>query len=136
MSNPCGTCQACCRVFDISQLNKKAGKWCQHCEIGSGCRIYENRPEACSTFQCLWLQSQPRPDLAKLPDELRPDRCKVVICATTDPNVVGVFTLSSSQKDAWKKKPVRELIDLLILQGRRIELREPGATNPLVIDAR
>ena len=62
MTNHCGTCTACCRVFAIPALNKPAGQWCQHCDIGVGCKIYNSRPQTCVEYECLWLQSQKRDD--------------------------------------------------------------------------
>ena len=49
----------CCKVYRIPVLNKQEGKWCAHCAIGSGCRIYEDRPEQCRSFVCLWLPGTP-----------------------------------------------------------------------------
>jgi hypothetical protein len=51
----CGGCTMCCKVLGITELQKPVGKWCKHCEIGYGCRIYETRPAECRTFHCAWL---------------------------------------------------------------------------------
>lgn len=39
----------------------------------SGCTIYETRPKVCATFECFWLK------INRLPEELRPDKCNVVV---------------------------------------------------------
>jgi hypothetical protein len=67
----CGTCSMCCKVYNIPILNKQEGKWCTHCAIGSGCRNYENRPEQCRSFVCLWLQdvtmaAEWKPEISKM----------------------------------------------------------------------
>ena len=90
MTNHCGTCTACCRIFDIPELKKPAGKWCEHCEIGRGCTIYSERPQMCIDFECLWLLSQKREDSReRLAAELRPDRCKVVFSPSTNDRIMA-----------------------------------------------
>jgi len=66
----CGGCNLCCKVPPIAALNKPAGQWCIHCEVGVGCQIYANRPAGCREFSCLWLSDltlgpEWRPDLAR-----------------------------------------------------------------------
>lgn len=33
-----------------------AGAWCRHCDVGHGCKIYEDRPQGCRKFDCGWLK--------------------------------------------------------------------------------
>jgi hypothetical protein len=68
----CGTCTACCHVFEVPDVPTAQYEWCRHCAIGQGCRIYETRPEDCRDFHCLWR-------LGFGTDEDRPDRHGVVI---------------------------------------------------------
>jgi hypothetical protein len=75
---PCGGCTACCKAFGVPEMNKPKGTWCQHCTVGRECQIYAERPEPCRDFYCLW---KVMPDF---PEELRPDRCKVVWTMTED----------------------------------------------------
>jgi Fe-S-cluster containining protein len=49
----CGDCTLCCKFMAIEELEKRAGAWCVHCEPGTGCRIYAQRPGECRTFDCL-----------------------------------------------------------------------------------
>jgi hypothetical protein len=74
----CGTCKACCTVFDIEDLAKPAGTPCKHlCE--AGCGVYETRPSACRGYFCIW-----RDDKAValgLPEWARPDRTGVILNA-------------------------------------------------------
>ena len=114
MTNHCGSCTACCRVFDIAELKKPAGKWCDHCAIGSGCTIYDARPKACVEFECLWLLSQKRESPREhLPAALRPDKCKVVFAPSTNESVVAAITMPGAP-GAWRRPDVRALIDVLV----------------------
>lgn len=69
----CGGCTACCKSLkiDVAALRKPAGVLCPNCS-GGGCGIYENRPQPCQTFFCLWRR------VGTMPDDLRPDRIGVI----------------------------------------------------------
>jgi len=134
--NHCGSCTACCRVFDIAELQKPAGKWCDHCAIGSGCTIYEARPKACVEFECLFLLSQKRDDAREhLPLSLRPDKCKVVFAPSTNENVVAALTMPGAPL-AWERKDVRALIDTLVNGPGNFAVvaGAPGALRRTLID--
>ena len=133
MVNHCGTCTACCKVFAIAELKKPAGKWCDHCAIGVGCKIYEQRPLTCSSFECLWLMSQSLPEGHRLPAELRPDKTKVVFSPTTDAFIMAATTMPDSP-DAWRKKPVSILIKRLVAQGFSVVCGGPADTSRTMID--
>ena len=45
----CGDCNLCCKLPYIKNF-KPQYKWCNHCDIGVGCKIYEKRPELCKTL--------------------------------------------------------------------------------------
>lgn len=86
----------CCKLLGIGELKKPRNKWCPHCAIGSGCRIYEQRPESCQTFECFWLQDEGK----YLSDEARPDKTGVVIFM---PDEVAVQVHVDPHKpDAWR----------------------------------
>lgn len=92
---PCGACTLCCSVIpvDAPELKKRSFTACPHLRgvlhTSPGCGIYSTRPAACRVWSCLWLTS---PDL---PDELRPDRCGVVI----DP-IIDLVRLNGAEKPA------------------------------------
>ena len=124
----------CCRVYAIPQLDKPAGKWCQHCDIGKGCRVYETRPKLCVDYECLWLMSQSRDDpRQRLAPELRPDRSKVVFSTTTDPTIMAAITMPGLS-DAWRKGPARQLIGTLVKAGIRVSVGPPAARRRVNID--
>jgi hypothetical protein len=127
LTNNCGTCTACCKVYAIPELEKPAGKWCDHCEIGKSCKIYETRPQRCVEYECLWLQSQK--DKARLGPELRPDKCKIVFSATTNPRIITGITMPGAPF-AYQRKDVAELIEALRRRGIGIAIGVPaGRTN-------
>ena len=54
----CGNCTACCKTHGVFVLAKDSGTWCQHCNIGNGCQIYNERPTECQEFKCAWLNGK------------------------------------------------------------------------------
>ena len=133
MVNHCGTCTACCKVFAIGELDKPAGKWCDHCDVGVGCKIYEQRPLACSSFECLWLLSQKRDPQERLPAELRPDRSKVVLSPTTNPDIMAATTMPGSP-DAWRRPLMANLIKTMIRGGFSVVVGGPADTRRTLIN--
>lgn len=133
MAGDCGSCTACCRVYAIPSLDKPAGKWCEHCAIGEGCKVYETRPALCVDFQCLWLMSQSKD--APLPAELRPDRCKVVFSPTTNPDIMAGITMPGAP-DAWRRKAARDLIDTMVKNKYRVVIGPPASLTKTMIDHR
>ena len=67
----CGGCTACCKTHGVAELKKPSGTICFHCDVGSGCRVYSKRPQACRTYKCSWLIGLGLP-------EYRPDKVGVV----------------------------------------------------------
>lgn len=49
----CAECQACCTAVAVHELDKSMYTRCQH-QCDQGCSIYEQRPESCRTYYCLW----------------------------------------------------------------------------------
>lgn len=136
MAGECGSCTACCRVYAIPTLNKPAGPWCQHCAIGEGCKIYEERPALCADFKCLWLQSRTREDRREhMPDELRPDRCKVVFSPTTNEAIMSAVTMPGAPL-AWQRGPVRDVIGKMIASRMRVVIGPPASIRKTMLDER
>jgi hypothetical protein len=53
----------------VTALNKPAGQPCVH-QTESGCGNYENRPEVCRVWDCLWI----RDTIGLFAEHHRPDR--------------------------------------------------------------
>jgi uncharacterized protein len=76
----CGECSLCCKILDITELSKPAGKLCEHClNSGSGgCSIYAKRPQVCRAYECLWKGDR---DMSQ---RLRPDRVATILMEDSD----------------------------------------------------
>jgi hypothetical protein len=95
----CGTCNLCCKVFSIKEINKPAGQWCSHCERGGrGCTIHDRRPRSCREFFCSWLID---PNLGP---EWKPEVARFVLSA--DPNYQALTLMADPGMPlAWKRQP-------------------------------
>ena len=71
----CGGCTLCCKLLPVPQLDKAAGKRCQHQRYGKGCAVYHRKgfPPSCALWNCRWLVNDDTSDLR------RPDRSHYVI---------------------------------------------------------
>jgi hypothetical protein len=104
----CDGCTACCKFMGVRELDKPANTWCTHCSIGSGCRIYDTRPESCRNYACVWLRTQ---SLDKpISPALRPDRSRVVIGTANEGEDVVLY-VAPDRRDAWKNPEFLKLID-------------------------
>ena len=64
-----------------------------HADVGTGCKIYDDRPSACRAFSCEWLVN------AQLGDVWKPDRAKFYIAR--DGDELNVF-VDLATPDAWR----------------------------------
>ena len=78
----CGDCNMCCKLPSVKNL-KKDYEWCKHCEIGVGCKIYEERPKQCKDFYCLWKMN--------------------LLSESLKPNKVGFFVMMENEHSATEK---------------------------------
>jgi hypothetical protein len=101
MARTCGECTLCCKVMGVTSLQKPRDRWCQHCEPGKGCQIYEQRPAECREFRCLWL------DWEWMPEDLRPDKSKVVLFSNVDDRVQAMVP---PEYPAAVEKPAMKLL--------------------------
>jgi Fe-S-cluster containining protein len=98
---PCGDCSLCCKLLGVAALDKPAGKWCAQFLKGGGCGVYRDRPDACSTFQCLWSESE------KLDERWRPDRCGFILFTEQDGRRLNVV-VDPAYPMAWREAPYYE----------------------------
>jgi hypothetical protein len=106
MERTCGTCTLCCKVLGVDEVSTPRSAWCQHCDKKSGCKIYDQRPSACREFICLWLVD------TSVPDDLRPDKCKVVFYANEHDCFVA--DCDPGYPHAWLDPRVRMMIDKIV----------------------
>ena len=94
----CGTCTLCCKLLAVPTLKKPTGKWCEHCDVAKGCRIYDQRPGECRQFTCGFLT------LAQLSEAWRPSTCKfVLLVVTADKRLVAY--IDPGYPNAWRIEP-------------------------------
>ncbi len=123
--NHCGICVLCCKLMGVKgevrgvPINKPRAGWCQHCQIGVGCKVYDDRPEPCRTFRCLWLEG--REEGVEMPDELRPDRCGVVFAPTTNETACSAH-MDKNKPDAWKRGAAAAYIQRIVAAGISVTL--------------
>lgn len=124
----CGKCTMCCKLAAVPELAKPVNRWCDHCDVGRRCRIYDSRPPSCVRYSCLW-------ESGELAEDLRPDRCKVLFERLPGKQVV-IALREPSRQDAWRAAAVLRAIEPLLSSGdavivtgspRRI-LLPPGRT--------
>lgn len=103
-------------------MHKPAWHWCAHCKPGhKACRIYEIRPYACKTYKCLWLRSEDEFGKA-WPDELRPDRCKVIFEIGEGGDKISAI-VDPDRPQAPRENPhVAAMIKFLLDRGIKVTL--------------
>ena len=94
----------------IGEIQKPAGRWCVHYAMRKGCGIYEERPQACRSYQCVWTM------MPAFGDAWRPDRAKFLMDA--GPNQV-VICPDTGAPDAWRREPFYSRIKALSSRATR-----------------
>jgi hypothetical protein len=75
----CGGCTACCTTMGVGEISKPAFVKCKHA-CAQGCSIYEDRPESCAVWACLWRRG------LVMPEDMRPDKLGIVFDLSIDDN--------------------------------------------------
>ena len=118
----CGACSFCCFVMAVPDINKPACIWCQFADMPhGGCKVYNTpeKPEACTSFKCLWLVSQERPAEERMVYGVRPDRSRVMFHDARDednPNVMYVH-VDPAHPGAWRWAPIIDHINQVMRRG-------------------
>lgn len=123
----CGSCTMCCKLMGVPELDKPPGEWCKHCDPKVGCTIYDDRPESCKDFECLWLQAQSREVKSMLMGPgLKPNQCKGVIVTTTKSEGL-VIKVDKHRSNALLSGPLQRLV-----RGtpKLIWMVQPGGRGP------
>lgn len=118
--NDCGTCTLCCKVLRVDSISKPAGAWCIACDArGGGCGVYENRPQECRDFKCVWLESQSFAPERRLAPSLRPDVSRAVLMAGKDGKAL-VCHVDPGMPDAPNRAPLRDLLRAVQAGGENV----------------
>ena len=93
MFRECGECTACCSWLVGNSFGWEfgAGQSCKFLEC-NGCGIHKARPESCKEYQCAWSQHL-------LPEEMRPDKCNVLISVEQNENGQFLKALRINNKE-------------------------------------
>lgn len=119
----CNNCALCCKLIEVTALQKEAWKWCVHCTKHS-CEIFEKewRPIACSSYKCEWLLNE------SMDESLRPDRCKVIFEKIDKENYIAL--IDPSRPDAWlSNKKVKEVIIEMLESNYAISISNKKETH-------
>lgn len=80
----CGACNVCCTAMTVRALKKPAGVKCVH-QTDTGCGHYDQRPEACRAWFCMWVRDEGR----VFTDAQRPDRLGLFFTAAPSDPTAG-----------------------------------------------
>ncbi len=94
----CGGCTACCHVLPVRELAKPANVTCTHCDVGHGCRIYNDRPPICRIFICTWLEQ------IAVAEHWYPPVSHMVL-AEDRASATLVAHVDAAYPDAWRQPP-------------------------------
>ena len=89
----------CCKVLAVAELEKPMGVLCAHCRPGKGCGVYPERPQACRSFQCVWLLDP------EMPHRFRPDQSKVMLEQDHDGRRL-IARCDPANPMAWRRNPI------------------------------
>ncbi len=91
----CGDCTLCCTVYDIPDLEKKAGHACFNTKGDGGCSVWGLHPQICQDFKCLWLKHD---DMSGI---WRPDHAGFVLRLEPNGTTLAV-DVDPARPNAWR----------------------------------
>ncbi len=97
----CDNCAMCCKLPQITDLEKPANQWCPHCRNHQNCGNYEQRPQMCRDFFCLFMTQE------ALSEEWRPSQAHFLMLMkeTSLDRPQLVVMVDPARPDAWRKEP-------------------------------
>lgn len=101
LGRSCDGCTMCCKLMRVEE--KPPMQWCQHCAIGEGCTIYEQRPRECRTFHCGYLR------MPELNEAWRPSNSKIVVAIGPGDKRLVVM-VDPSRRGQWRNEPYYSMI--------------------------
>jgi uncharacterized protein len=126
----CGSCNLCCKLLNVPDINKPSGMLCWWTTVHGGCSRHKEKStapelEACGQFMCLWLASQRQPDPGLVQGRaMRPDVCHVVI--GPDVEIEGVRTVfvqvDPDFPSAWQHPRIASYLDRMKAVGVKVDI--------------
>lgn len=132
----CGSCNLCCTLLKVPDLNKPSGMTCWHTTVHGGCAVHAEKQSdpkllACAQFKCVWLESQLCEEPVKRGTRgMRPDQIHVLFGPfdRDDPKLLYVH-VDPEHKTAWKTPHVIQYME-------EVYRRDPEAKFCIVIGDR
>lgn len=96
---------------------------CIHCEHEArphgGCLIYDKpeKPEACTSFRCIWLVSQDRRPEERMIYGLRPDRSKIMMHDARNGDNTLYVHVDPAHPSAWRTPAILDHVNLVMSRG-------------------
>jgi hypothetical protein len=109
----------CCLLFDVPELEKPENEWCKHCRPGRGCGIYNERPDICRRYVCMWLAGD-------MPDYWQPVRSKMILDfeLSSERDVLRVV-VHPDYPNRWQEEPYYQDIKMLVRKFRQTRIVSP-----------
>lgn len=117
----CGDCTLCCKLLDISWMNSPVDEYCKECNIGVGCKIFDNIPKKCLEFSCGYNQ------MKKMSVGLRPDKCHVIFEKVADDIFIGLLDPENEMTDIAARQ-----INSFLKEGFSVFLTKPKEEIPII----
>ena len=112
----------------VTALDKPAAKWCRHFSKSAACAIYEDRPDDCRVFNCLWLLTR------ALDDSWKPTKAGFVLHSEVG-GARLVVECDPVRPHDWRREPYQTTLrrwaaapgqQVLVFSGTRgVRLGEP-----------
>lgn len=99
----CDGCTLCCKLLEVTTLEKPRAQWCSHCDRKNGCRIYDQRPPECGAFYCGFRR------LSTIDERWKPSHCKFLINYESDTHRI-VLHCDPARPEAWLEAPYIDII--------------------------
>ena len=109
-SRQCGSCSLCCDVLEVAAVGKPVNELCKHWQVGTGCTIYNHRPQMCRSFSCAWLQGH-------FSDDWFPDQARMVLHFS---NGAVNLSVDPAYPRRWREEPYFGELCKLSLNGIRV----------------
>jgi hypothetical protein len=112
-------------VLPVPWKDSPAGKWCKHCAIGVGCKLWDNGiPDDCKSFVCAYNQ------VDNISPDLRPDRCKIIFEKVDNTMLLG--TMHPHYNEAYKEKIIQNEIGIFLKRGFSVVISSFTIKKPII----
>ena len=131
----CGDCTLCCKLppifkekrdgsLDYEKPFKEFNEWCTHCSTKKGCDIYDDRPDICKGFYCLYAQSKLEGD--PMDEAFYPKKSKFFVTIENEARLkegqVSIYIDETRHYDVFTKAPYNTFVKNLLDNGWKIIL--------------